>query len=476
MRKSLLLLLALVLLPAGLWAAERMVLAELLTSTTCGPCYSGNARLDGILLQKGDYLAVIRVHMNWPSPGNDPFYSYISATNNTRRNMYNINSIPTIVIDGVAKYTNISGDMWAPGIDDRHATESPLELNIYRTFTPSSYLEGETQGSGEVTIEIINEGGQLLSFKLYGALVVNDVEYTGTNGDPEHDQVLFAMLPKPSETVGLNGTDVTIAKNATKTLTMEYDIYDSIMFPPLFEDGLIVSAENCQLVFWCQKSGVGETEVLQAAKVNVVGYSDFDLSNPLVAPQDGKLDAGEQANVHVTINNNSDVELQDVVVKLEVADEDITVVNGRAVAQSVEAGGSYTIEGDQLMIEAGAGYDGSGFELEFWAGSGDGSIAPEFKQTYVPGVAEDILPRRTYSLVAPSIVTDQGLVSFSTPNAENVEITLYDACGRTVRKLCSGVSGSGSVTVSALELTNGVYFIKATLGNWSKVERLLVIH
>jgi|GEM_PF-1477005 len=471
--RKLIVLLGLVLIPLTGFAAERMVLGELFTSTTCGPCVSGNSILDGILAQKDDYLAVIRIHMNWPSPGNDPWYSYIAATNNSRRYLYNISSIPALVVDGISKPPRAN---WGTTIDSRHETTTPVAMNLYRTFIPAeAYLEGEVQGEGEVTIVLTNEEFLSLSFYLFGALVANDQEYTGTNGDPEHDQVLIAMLPKPSDDIGLNGTEVTLKGNSTMTLTVTYDTYDVINLPPTYE-GTPVDAEDCELVFWCQKPQSDGLEVLQAAKVDITSHVDFELSNPVVIPPDEKLDAGEQAGVNITISNNSDEPLSDVTVFLEIADEDITVLQGKATAETVEAGATFTVE-DQLLIEAGEDYDGSSFEMSFWAGAGNGSLAPEFAQTYEPGIEENG-SSYPFSVDVPTIVTDRGFINLSSPGFLDAEVTLYDAAGCKVSHVYSGKLSSGvnRLPLEARDLTEGVYFIKVLCGGYNKVSKLLVLH
>jgi hypothetical protein len=59
-------LMALVMLCSMIFAAERMVLAEMFTNTGCGPCVSANDALDRDYAGMEGYLAIIRYHTWWP--------------------------------------------------------------------------------------------------------------------------------------------------------------------------------------------------------------------------------------------------------------------------------------------------------------------------------------------------------------------------------------------------------------------------
>lgn len=84
------------------FAGDRMVLVERFTSSTCPPCASNNPIMDAWLASQDiDRIIGISYHMNWPAPGNDPFYLYNPSDNNTRRTFYNVNYIPQAKFDGI---------------------------------------------------------------------------------------------------------------------------------------------------------------------------------------------------------------------------------------------------------------------------------------------------------------------------------------------------------------------------------------
>ncbi|KPL08331.1 hypothetical protein AMJ71_08440 [candidate division TA06 bacterium SM1_40] len=65
-------------------AAQRIVLGELFTNTSCGPCRPANLKLDTLAIEHSATLALIRYHTWWPSSA-DPFYQANIIENTARR-------------------------------------------------------------------------------------------------------------------------------------------------------------------------------------------------------------------------------------------------------------------------------------------------------------------------------------------------------------------------------------------------------
>lgn len=78
MRLNYLFLALVMAIPFGLEAqspkAQRLVLLEEFTSSTCGPCAAANPTIISRLQQNPDKFTAIFYHVGWPSPGNDPMY------------------------------------------------------------------------------------------------------------------------------------------------------------------------------------------------------------------------------------------------------------------------------------------------------------------------------------------------------------------------------------------------------------------
>lgn len=461
MKKIVLLVL---ILTAILSAVERMVLGELFTSTTCPPCVTGNAILNGIVSSSGKYLAVVRYHMYWPSPGNDPFYHNNKTDNNNRRGFYGVNSVPQLVVDGTVQGDS---DTWATTIDDRHDLASPLAMKAYRTFTSSAYLA--SQGTGKTLVAITNEGDSSYTLKLYGALTESDVDYTGTNGDPTHHQVMLDMLPYAF------GSDVTLEPGKTLFEVFDYAANDSIdildfTLEPTGEQH-IVDASNCDLVFWCQNFST--KEVIQAAKVTVPNPKAVTVSEVTLADStgDGKLSAGEKASVHLKVTNGTSSSLKNVKVYVEADNAKITAVFNVALITDIPASGSVTLSGDELLLEAASDYDGSSFKITCYAGTDDGSLSSvgEAQIGVAENPVEEILP------VLPSIAKSGSILKLAPFSIRgDLSADLFDASGRFVAGLYRG-SASEFSQLSLPHVTSGVYFIRLESEGTAKTNKMILL-
>jgi len=436
LKKILLIILGLFIVMVG---AERMVLGEMFTSTTCGPCVSGN----------------------------DPFYRYNSQDNNGRRSFYgtgNINSIPKLVIDG--EIQGSSG--WGSTIDDRHNVNSPVFMGVYRTFQTTTLAAD--QGDGEVLVEITNEEEEEFSFKLYGALTESNVAYTGTNGDPTHHQVMIGMIPYSF------GQDVTVAPGETKTLTFDYDTYDTIPFldvnlNPTGEEH-IVDTEKCELVFWCQDFTT--KEVFQAAKVAVPG-DELPLSvsgtNMVDNSGDDVLEADETAEIHVTLTNDDSKKKTNVRAILQVDNDDVIVENAVADVGLLNAGQSLTLDGGEFSIKAGPDYDGAFFTITVYAGADDGTYGFEAKSSDV-----EEKPNNDAAFSIPSIARTGSALNF-TPNSALsgfARVEIFDAAGRCVANLYNGPASELS-EISLPDVGSGLYFIRVETETYVKTARIVLL-
>lgn len=359
------------------------------TSTTCGPCVTGNSLLTGILSSSEAYLGVIRYHVWWPGVGNDPFYNYNKSENANRVNTYGVNAVPALVVDGTKQS---SSGTWQSAIDARHAVESPFYMKVYRSYEKSAYSAVE-QGSGKVLIEITNETESAQTFNLYGGLTENDVQYTGLNGDPTHQQVMIKMIP------WVYGNKIDLAAGQTKGISFDYAIDDTIPFldatlTPTGETH-IVNAQNCELIFWCQSPTT--KEVLQAANIEVPGAKTLLVEDVSVADAsgDGNLSPDEEGYVHAKISNGSSSKMTKVHVLIEVDNKNVSVVTGMYEISEIPAKGNVTLSGKELVLKAGASYDGSACKVSCSAGSGSSDASLGFSTESFGGV-EETLPRAQY--------------------------------------------------------------------------------
>lgn len=135
MKKLLLLAVLVTLVLSQGESAQRKVLAELFTSTTCSPCYAAdnfyfNQWLPGY--GGADRVITLAYHVWWPAPGNDPMYLANTAPVQTRNSYYGNNSAPNMRIDGFvnggASYTS-----WPGAIEARFLDASPITVTLNGT-------------------------------------------------------------------------------------------------------------------------------------------------------------------------------------------------------------------------------------------------------------------------------------------------------------------------------------------------------
>lgn len=169
MRWLLVLTLALAALAA---AADRVVLLEDFTNCGCGPCWSFEPTLNSFVndhLAAGD-LAVIRVHVSWPS-GNDPIYLANPTEQNARKSFYGVNAVPWIQFDGVIKASTS-----APGLNNafNNRIDVPTNLSIFVA------RNGDDQ-TGTVSVGLVAEDEIETSapMRLFATVVEDEVPGTG---------------------------------------------------------------------------------------------------------------------------------------------------------------------------------------------------------------------------------------------------------------------------------------------------------
>jgi hypothetical protein len=179
----------------------RTVMAELFTSTTCAPCVQANTSLNNLYPVWSDSLVIIRYHMNWPAPGNDPFYAANSAENGARRRYYAVNAVPDLWINGNSYGSD--GSTFEAAFAGERAIYGPMIISLsgsYDSVANTGRVRATLTATGRITDT---------NLRLRYAIIQDTVSYTGTNGDPTHHQVMRDLLPDSL------GTPITINKGET---------------------------------------------------------------------------------------------------------------------------------------------------------------------------------------------------------------------------------------------------------------------
>lgn len=273
---STLILFALIAFTQFSFAGDRKVLVERFTSSTCPPCASNNPIMDAFLQGiNPDKIVGISFHMNWPAPGNDPFYLYNPGDNTTRRTYYNVNSIPQAFMDGVINIqpTYNQGTLTAY-FNSRTDSLSPVTLIVQdSTFGDSALVRVMVYCEEPVANPVA---------RLQVAIVEKYKHFSsppGTNGETDFRDIMRKMLPNA------NGTTILLFPGQLQTF--EYRYY----MDPAWQ------ANQMRTVVFIQ---AGDKEILNAA-TDVVNFSmlsdtsykvvsqgqngsaDYEISVPVVA-------------------------------------------------------------------------------------------------------------------------------------------------------------------------------------------------
>jgi len=239
-------------------ATQRLVLAEMFTNTSCGPCYNANLTLDQLADNHPDEFVAIRYHVWWPSEY-DPFYTFNPSENGIRTNYYGVNSVPHLQVDGIIDAGGYS-QYWSR-IQSRLNVDSPLEIGLSGTFDEDSG-EGTIDVVITATDEIAPEG---LFLRI--ALTESNIIWNAPNGLNEHDQTMRYMVPY--------STGIYIEIDNGEVVEQSQTFYCPLPLVP----------ENCELAVWVQSDQT--REVLQAARISVPELGPVSIEEEINLP--GKL-------------------------------------------------------------------------------------------------------------------------------------------------------------------------------------------
>jgi hypothetical protein len=255
---------------------QRMVLHEVFTSSTCGPCNHGNARLKSVLNQVNDDTkwVCIKYQYSFPALG-DP---YFTTEGNTRGTFYGgIYAIPTLVGDGGygSAYNGIPGAYSISDFNNMSAVSAIASMTASVTVDSIS----KTVTLSQMTINpVTNMNNPNLRF--FAAIVEKKtVNNAKTNGETEFLYVMKKFLTningdvidslEENKPITLNDYTYTFNGNyrlpvfATSRDTINHNIEHSV------ED-----FNNLMVVYWLQD--IVTKEVYQAGKTDPnPGYTPF---------------------------------------------------------------------------------------------------------------------------------------------------------------------------------------------------------
>ncbi len=169
--------------------AQRNVLFEQFTSSTCGPCASANPGFNAILDNNASKSCAIKYQMNYPAVG-DPCYTQESTD---RHDYYGVAGIPHVNMTGL-KYSGHPAYVTQAMLDNDYDNNPGLfAMNVSFQITGST-LTAYVTSTAQVAIASNN-------LKLHVVVVEDHVTHSPqSNGETDFYDVMRKMLPNSSGT------------------------------------------------------------------------------------------------------------------------------------------------------------------------------------------------------------------------------------------------------------------------------------
>lgn len=455
MKRVLFVIMAVVAIPLAMSAADRVVVLEKATGAWCTWCPSAAQGAEDLIEAHPGEVLVVAYH------NGDPF---VTAEGNLRISFYGVSGYPSAYFDGAIPCIggSSSGTTFAAyenAFNIRKAVDAPLEITLERTY-PSLFL-----GAGTATATIVNVSDKKVTGKFHFVVTESHIPYTWFNRTTM-DHVMRDMVP--------DAQGVTVSVEAGETLSIDRSFTIDPDWP--FYTG---NVDNFELGCWVQTPDPSyPAEIYQAALTQLVPELKAEAVASKVDNEDGMLHPGETSDFLVTLKNTGEGPWETMSGVLSTQDTKVEIKDsiGNWGAAESEAIVENSTDPFQIKLKTG-NPDGYRPELTLKLKNGMEQETEVSFTLFEPVAIKESGPY-TFYLEAPAILQGQGAVALTLPSRANASLVLFDASGRQVKTLYSGTLNPGLnlLSVSTEYLPQGVYFLKATAGNQSGVERIVVLH
>jgi hypothetical protein len=259
-------------------AVVKRPLLEVFTSSTSGPDVAGNMNLSNVLSSyTDDQYSMLKYQMSWPGSG-DPYYTIEGGD---RRNYYNVNAVPDVILDGNVWQGN-SSSLVNSQVDAVMANPAFVDLSSSHTVT------GQTL---DFTVAINPLGDFTGPLTLYSAVFeYSTYNNVGSNGETQFSKVMKKMIPgSMGFALPTLQTGVPVLENFSHTFQGSYTLPPDANSP--IDHSIEHSIEdfnNLGVVTWIQDDVT--KEILQST-VSVSAQLQL-CSQPALAPTNENFDAG----------------------------------------------------------------------------------------------------------------------------------------------------------------------------------------
>ena len=269
--------------------ADRVVLAEEFTSSTCPPCASFNPGYKQLLDDnnantEAGRVTSIKYQMNWPSPGNDPAYNAEGAS---RQSYYSISGVPDVVYSG----SNIP--------------TSQANIDIVKDIPALVEIDAEWSATGtyiQCDVEVDALADLSANVVLHMAMIEKEVSHNvQTNGETVFYHVFRKFMDgaagEPMANM-MGGSTYTHYANSTITVSSA---------PAAGSFDFWVGTSNMDIIVFLQDQITGEVLQSEYASYTTSGVNEMDDKARYIAVYPNPANA--MAGVEIDLIDRSDVTL-----------------------------------------------------------------------------------------------------------------------------------------------------------------------
>jgi thiol-disulfide isomerase/thioredoxin len=252
--------------------AQKLVLFEQFTSSTCGPCATYNPAFNALVDANAGKVAAIKYQMNYPGAGNDPAYTTESTQRHT---YYAVSGIPHVNMSGV--------------VFDGHP------VNVNQALIDNDYANNPGLFDMDLSYKLIDKAGDsanikvtlnctalvdLSSTNMRAHVVVIEKKVTHaaqSNGETEFFQVMRKMLPDA------NGTSITSqTEGQVTTLNLSYDFLPSLKIWDINQIAVVAFIQDnaTKEIFQAEYAPVPAAPVGITAKSSKASFRGASYPNP----------------------------------------------------------------------------------------------------------------------------------------------------------------------------------------------------
>lgn len=169
--------------------AKRYITVEHFTNTLCSSCRAGNPQLFTSLENNPGEVHHISIHSEVPYSA-CIYYQYNTVGNNTRKNLYGINSTPTSITNGQTRGVGGANLLPQSRINGLKNASSPLRIQVAENISGNML---------NVTVRVKTFSPVTNpNLRMFVAITEKETMYNAPNGETEHFNVFRTMLPNNS--------------------------------------------------------------------------------------------------------------------------------------------------------------------------------------------------------------------------------------------------------------------------------------